>query len=76
MAFWKPQTYNSPYQNWKRGLYCITTGLFVVEPLRHFQAHVNILNQFYEWPRTKSEFNIFFKEVFRMPEFWSELGKK
>ena len=22
------------------------------------------------------EYNIFFKEVFRLPDFWSELGKK
>ena len=76
VAFWKPPTYNSPYQNWKRGMYAMTTGIFIVEPLRHFQAHVSILNQFYEWPRTRSECNIFFKEVFRMPDFWSELAKK
>lgn len=38
--------------------------------------NIQVMNQFYEWPRTKSEFNIFFKEVFRLPDFWSELGKK
>ena len=57
-------------------MYAMTTGIFLVEPLRHFQANVHVLKQFYEWPRTKSEANIFFKEVFRMPDFWSELAKK
>ena len=51
-------------------------GIAFVEPVRHIAANVNVMNQFYEWPRTRSEFNIFFKEVFRLPDFWSELGKK
>jgi hypothetical protein len=37
---------------------------------------MSVLNQFYEWPKTRSEYNIFFKEVFRLPDFWSELSKK
>jgi hypothetical protein len=37
---------------------------------------MHVLNQFYEWPKTRSEYNIFFKEVFRLPDFWSELSKK
>ena len=76
MAYWKPQTYNSGYQNWKRGMYAVTGGVFMVEPIRHLAANVSVMNQFYEWPRTRSEYNIFFKEVFRLPDFWSELGKK
>lgn len=76
LAVWKAPTYNSPKQNWKRGIYAYSTGLFVMEPINHFRAHVNLLNQFYEWPKTRSEYNIFFKEVFRMPEFWPELFKK
>lgn len=47
-----------------------------MEPINHFKSHVNIMNQFYEWPRTRSEYNIFFKEVFRLPDFWPELFKK
>lgn len=47
-----------------------------MEPLNHFTSHVKLLNEFYEWPRTRSEYNIFFKEVFRLPEFWPELFKK
>ena len=35
-----------------------------------------ILNHFYEWPKTRQEYNIFFKEVFRLPNFWKDLGKK
>lgn len=37
---------------------------------------MTILNEYYEWPRTRGEYNIFFKEVFRMPDFWKELSKK
>ena len=34
------------------------------------------MNYFYEWPNSRQEYNIFFKEVFRMPNFWKDLGKK
>jgi len=37
---------------------------------------MTILNEYYEWPKTRTEANIFFKEVFRMQDFWKELGKK
>lgn len=47
-----------------------------MEPVNHFYSHVKLMNQFYEWPKTRSEYNIFFKEVFRLPEFWPELFKK
>ena len=35
-----------------------------------------MLNKFYEWPKDMKERNIFFREVFRLPDFWKELGKK
>jgi len=76
MSFWKPPMDNYGSANWRRGLYAGMCGLAVVEPIRHFASHVTIMNHFYEWPRTRSEYNIFFKEVFRMPDFWSELSKK
>jgi hypothetical protein len=44
MAFWKPPAYNSPYQNWKRGMYAVSTGVFLVEPIRHLQANMTVLN--------------------------------
>ncbi len=47
-----------------------------MEPINHFKGHVELMNQFYEWPKTRSEYNIFFKEVFRLPDFWPELFKK
>jgi solute carrier family 25 oxoglutarate transporter 11 len=47
-----------------------------MEPLNHFKSSVKILNSIYEWPKTRSEKNIFFKEVLRLPEFWPELYKK
>ena len=73
---WKPPPYSSAYMNWKRGMYCMSTAVFAIEPIRHFGAHVKLMNQFYEWPRTRMETNIFFKEVFKMPNFWKELTKK
>ena len=54
----------------------MSTSLFIVEPIRHLNANIHVMKQFYEWPRTRSEYNIFFKEVFRLPDFWSELSKK
>ena len=47
-----------------------------MEPINHYRHHAKLLNEFYEWPKTRSEYNIFFREVFRLPGFWSELGKK
>jgi len=57
-------------------MYAVSTGILVTEPARHFHSNMTILNQFYEWPRSRAEYNIFFKEIFRLPDFWSELGKK
>jgi hypothetical protein len=34
------------------------------------------MNHFYEWPKTRQEYNIFFKEVFRLPDFWKDFAKK
>jgi hypothetical protein len=47
-----------------------------MEPINHIKSHVELMNQFYEWPKTRSEYNIFFKEVFRLPDFWPEMFKK
>lgn len=57
-------------------MWAVTGSLLAVEPVRHFASHFKILGAYYEYPRTRVEANIFFKEVFRMPQFWSELGKK
>lgn len=68
-------------------MYAVSTGVFFVshlllkimlqaEPMNHFVSHVKLMNAYYEWPKTRSEYNIFFKEVFRMPEFMPELVKK
>eukprot|EP00351_Strombidinopsis_sp_SopsisLIS2011_P000206 CAMPEP_0116877566 /NCGR_PEP_ID=MMETSP0463-20121206/9340_1 /TAXON_ID=181622 /ORGANISM="Strombidinopsis sp, Strain SopsisLIS2011" /LENGTH=117 /DNA_ID=CAMNT_0004524963 /DNA_START=17 /DNA_END=370 /DNA_ORIENTATION=+ len=76
LPIWKPPTTNSPYFNWKRGMYCVMGATLLVEPTRHFHSQMTILNEYYEWPRTRGEYNIFFKEVFRMPDFWKELSKK
>ena len=47
-----------------------------MEPFNHIYNHVQIMNGFYKWPNCRSEYNIFFKEVFRMPNFWPEMAKK
>ena len=44
MAYWKTPPYNSAYQNWKRGMYAVTSGIFLVEPIRHFASNVQVLN--------------------------------
>ena len=44
--------------------------------MQHIQSTAKILNQFYEWPKTRQEYNIFFKETFRVPDFWKDMGKK
>ncbi len=74
--YWRAPTYNKYYDMWKRGMYCMTTGIFITAPVNHYYGNMLALNQFYEWPRTRTEANIFFKEVFRLPDFWSELAKK
>ena len=30
VPIWKAPTYNSPYQNWKRGMYAMSTSIFLV----------------------------------------------
>jgi hypothetical protein len=45
-------------------------------PLYHIQSNAEILNYFYEWPKTRQEANIFMKEVFKVPNFWKSLWKK
>ena len=30
VPIWKAPTYNSPYMNWKRGMYAMSTSLFLV----------------------------------------------
>jgi hypothetical protein len=57
-------------------MWAVTGSLFAVEPIRHFFDHFKILGGYYEYPRNRVEANIFLKEVFRMPYFWSELAKK
>jgi len=57
-------------------MYCTSTALFFTEPARHFYSNMYVLNQYYEWPKTRSQYNIFFKETLRLPDFWKELSKK
>jgi hypothetical protein len=45
-------------------------------PLQHFGSAVQTMNMFYEWPKTRQEYNIFVKETLRIPDFWKDLGKK
>jgi len=73
---WKPPTYNSPYLNWRRGMYAMSTSVFILTPIQHIGSSAYIMNQFYEWPKTRMEYNIFAKEVFRLPDFWKDFAKK
>jgi len=53
VPIWKAPTYNSPYMNWKRGMYAMSTGLFVLTPAQHIQGSAQVMNYFYEWPKTR-----------------------
>lgn len=44
MAYWKPPPFNSPYMNWKRGMYAMTSSIFLIEPIRHFASNVHVMN--------------------------------
>jgi len=57
-------------------MYAMSTGILLVEPIRHFHQNMTVLSHFYELPKNKLEANIFAKEIFRLPGFWKELGKK
>ena len=54
----------------------VTGSLFAYVPVRQFIDYAKTLGQYYEYPRNRFEANIFLKETFRMPEFWSDLRKK
>lgn len=73
---WKPAYDNSLWINIRRALYPAAAVALVYEPIKHYINNVKILNGYYEWPKTRSETNIFFREVFRMPNFWSDMAKK
>ena len=53
VPIWKAPTYNSPYMNWKRGMYAMSTSLFLTIPAQHIQGSAQIMNYFYEWPKTR-----------------------
>lgn len=76
MPTWHPPAYQTYHHKFTNGWLAASIGLFATEPLYHYGMHTKLLNQFYEWPTTRQEYNIFFREVFRMPEFWPELFKK
>ena len=76
IPIWKAPTYNSPYLNWQRGMYAMSTSILIFTPLQHIHQSAYVLSQFYEWPKTRTEYNIFAKEIFRVPNFWKDLAKK
>mmetsp|Transcript_8811 Transcript_8811/g.14940 ORF Transcript_8811/g.14940 Transcript_8811/m.14940 type:complete len:349 (-) Transcript_8811:176-1222(-) len=76
LPVWKAPVYNSPYLNWKRGIYSVTPSILLLTPIYHFKGHVEMLSLLYEWPNSRIERGIFLKEIFRMDGFWKEMGKK
>jgi hypothetical protein len=36
VPIWKAPTYNSPYLNWKRGMYACGTGVALLTPITHY----------------------------------------
>ena len=41
---WKAPTYNSPYLNWKRGMYAMSTSIFALTPIQHVASNAYIMN--------------------------------
>jgi hypothetical protein len=73
---WKPGYNNSVSRNFKKALEPAAAVALFYEPVKHFISGVQVLNGYYEWPKTRMETNIFFREVFRLPNFWSDMVKK
>lgn len=42
---WKAPPYNSPYLNWRRGMYAMTTGLFIVIIHRYIKEYFDRWSQ-------------------------------
>ena len=57
-------------------MYPVALTALLYEPVVHFATSAKILNGYYEWPKTSTERNIFFREVFRLPNFWKDLYKR
>ena len=73
---WKPTYDNSLWINFRRAMYPVALTALLYEPVVHFATSAKILNGYYEWPKTRTERNIFFREVFRLPNFWKDLYKR
>jgi hypothetical protein len=73
---WKPGYDNSIWINFRRTMYPAAAVALLYEPIRHFVTGFHMLHGYYEWPKTRMETNIFFREVFRIPNFWSDMAKK
>ena len=54
----------------------MSCAIGTVIPFQHVFQSSQVLNMFYEWPKTKQEANIYMKEVFRTPNFWKDFAKK
>jgi hypothetical protein len=57
-------------------MYAMGTSVFTLTPIYHVAQSAQVLNYFYEMPKTRTEANIFMKECFRVPNFWGDLVKK
>jgi hypothetical protein len=73
---WKPTFDNSLWINFRRAMYPVALTALLYEPFVHFVTSAKMLNGYYEWPKTRTERNIFFREVFRLPNFWRDLYKR
>ncbi len=74
--YWMPAGENGPYNNMLRGFWCGALGSLACEPLAHLREYVGKMTEIYAWPTSRSEYNIFAKEVFRIKGFWRELIKR
>lgn len=73
---WKPAHYNNAEGNMKRAFLATTKAALLWTPVVHYWSNMTLLSKFYEWPKGRAEYNIFLREVFRVPRFWKDLGNK
>lgn len=76
MPLWHPPAYQTTQHKYLNGVSASLLGLLATEPLHHYTMNAKMLGNFYEWPQTRAEYNIFFRQTFRMADFWPELFKK
>jgi solute carrier family 25 oxoglutarate transporter 11 len=73
---WAPEIYNTPYLNFKKAAVGSALAGVFIESARHLRTSFIVLNYVYEYPKNSLQWSIYWKEMFKVPNFWSELRKR